>query len=72
MSTPKLIRHSSDPRVLAIAEAVHVRDADRVLAEPWPFSWTPPGGGAAVVPWELGMTPEEWATWHRSAVEWAG
>lgn len=66
-------RHGSgqprdDPWV--IAEAVHVRDADRVLAEPWPFTWTPPGCPDAVPEWwpTDAKSTEEWKIYHRLSV----
>jgi hypothetical protein len=53
-----------------IAGAVHVRDADRVLAEPWPFSgWTAPGPRPDVLPeWWPVDRAAEWIDYHRNAV----
>jgi hypothetical protein len=57
--------------VYMIAAAAHQRDADRVLAEPWPFTWTPPGQHPDTLPWwwseDLGGV-EEWVDYHRNAV----
>lgn len=54
--------------VYMIAETVHVRDADRVLAEPWPFTWTPPGKPDVPPWWWPADEREQWKIYHRLSV----
>lgn len=58
--------------ILVIAEDVHERDADRVLAEDWPFKdWSAPGP-RCLVPAAWDGDAEDWANWHRASVRCGG
>lgn len=51
-----------------IAEAVHERDADRVLSEPWPFDWTPPSSPEVLPDCWPEVRRAEWTEYHRDLV----